>query len=96
MDVSIVPSNCGAHFPVKLGTGLKTVKEYLPRITELGIIVEIKFPNLLKNIMSSLRYQYPYISMGRFLSGKKCKIFFFVYELKAENDIGRNSTTLKM
>jgi len=57
MDVSTVPSNCGAHFPVKLGSGLKTVKEYLPIITELGIVVEIKFPNLLKNIMSSLKYQ---------------------------------------
>jgi hypothetical protein len=68
IDVSIVPSNVGAHFPVKLGTGLLIANLYFASFAWSGKDFALKLPYFPKNIKSSLKYQYPNISSGRVLS----------------------------
>ena len=68
IDVSIVPSNFGAHFPVKLGTGLFAINLYLIILVGSGPEVALKFPYFPKNMKSSLKCQYPNKSLGRVLS----------------------------
>ncbi len=70
-DVSIVPSNCNPYLPVKLGTGMFGIKEYLTSFAGSGIVAALKLPYFPKSVRSSLKYQYPNKSCGRFLSFKK-------------------------
>jgi hypothetical protein len=58
-DVSIVPSNCNPYLPVKLGTGMFGIKEYLTSFAGSGIVAALKLPYFPKSAKSSLKYQYP-------------------------------------
>ncbi len=58
-DVSIVPSNCNPYLPVKLGTGMFGIKEYLTSFAGSGIVAALKLPYFPKSARSSLKYQYP-------------------------------------
>jgi hypothetical protein len=66
--VLIEPSNFGAHFPVRLGTGLMDTNLYFAMFCVNVVVVAVKCPYLPKNMKSSLKCQYPNISRSSFLS----------------------------